>query len=88
MRIPVCRNTSTVAHDQNAARLLVGEVPPPACGQADGIDPAGLSRAATLEVLVACGEPASGGGGLGGVDATFGVLALLLDGPQQRRQQR
>jgi hypothetical protein len=66
-------------------RLLVGEVPPFACVQADGVDPAGLTLTGTLEFL-ACSEPGPGRSGRGGGDAFFGVLAVLLDGPQQRGQ--
>ncbi len=63
----------------------MGEVQPAAGGQVDDVDPAGVALPATLELLAADGEPSSGGGVLGRLDAFLGVFALLLDGAQQRR---
>src|SRR6478735_235732 len=86
--MPVCRNTSTVAQGPERGLLLMSEVAPGPVGQVDGVDPAGVSGLATLKVLTRPGEPVPGPQVASGGDEPFGVPVMLLDGAQQRGQQR
>ncbi len=68
--------------------LLVGQVSPPAGGHVGGVDAAGLSGPAALELLPGDEEPSTGRRRASRADAGLGVLALPVDGAKQGGQQR
>ncbi|MFF8035905.1 hypothetical protein [Streptomyces sp. NPDC016626] len=86
IRMPVCRSTSTVAQDQNAASSSWGQVPPPAGGHLGDVDAAGLPGPAALELLPGNEEPSTGRRRASHGYASLGVLALPLDGAKQGGQ--
>ena len=88
MRIPVARRTSTVAHDQNAASsswVRLRRLPVATSVTLTRPDGPGRRRWNCCPATV---NTSAGRGIAGGGDALFGVFALLLDGAQERGQQR